>query len=204
VAWQGAEGYRRYDGGRHDETKLQSTCGGDGRHKDDKGRHGNGWHGETMTARGGMAAQQQQGDYSRTKVTKIGKWLRLACGVHRLMAATATEEGCFAGDGGGASKMAKVGRRSTATADARDNVTTKTKTAKAATTVDGGGRRRVADYHHPFYPCHLSDCDGGRLWCGQGQWRRFIVVAGPGRQTTMAVDNNFGSLVVLGEYCRGD
>jgi hypothetical protein len=61
---------------------------------DSKGRHGG-----TTTARG----------YSLTKVTKIRRWLRLACGVHGLTAATATKDSCFMGDGGGASKMAKDG-----------------------------------------------------------------------------------------------
>jgi hypothetical protein len=68
---------------------------------------------------------------------------------------------CFVGDGGGRRRLTVDGRRSTA--DARDNVMTKTKTAKAATTVEGGGRRGGSDYHHPLYPCYLSDRDVGRL-----------------------------------------
>ncbi len=69
----------------------------------------------------------------------------MACSMHGLTAATASEDGCFMGGGGGASKMAKDGGRLTATADAHDNVTTKTKTAKAATTVSGSGRQWGAD-----------------------------------------------------------
>ncbi len=38
---------------------------------------------------------------------------------------------------------------------------------------------------------------------GQRRWRRFIVV-GQGRPTTMAVDDNFGGLAVLDEYCRSN
>ncbi len=87
---------------------------------------------------------------------------------------------CFVGDGGGRRRLTVDGRRSTA--DARDNVMTKTKTAKAATAVEGGGRRGGSDYRHPLYPCYLSDRDVGRLVVVDGDGAALSWWVGDGRQ----------------------